>query len=220
MLDNDLPSEWRDRPASEITRRDIVDLIEGIGERAPRIATMVASSLRVAFNLAIDRDRIDGPNPVYRIRAAKYVPRDRAFADGELKRFLGWLPTSSLSANVRDALMLTLLTACRSGEEWVIGQDDSESKRTQTVLLSRQAVALLTDRREKIVAQRHVFTSPAGNALHQHALVWALCRARESSGLRHWSAHDLRRTALTGLARLGCRRWPTNTRRALAASAW
>ena len=127
---------------------------------------MVASSLRVAFDLAIDRDRIEGPNPVYRIRTAKYVPRDRAFSDGELRLFLAWLPGSGLSANVRDTLMLTLLTACRSAEacrarwedfhltsgEWVIARDDT--KCTQTLLLSRQARALLERRRAETTAKR------------------------------------------------------------------
>ena len=218
MLRHDVIPLWGGRSAEEITGRDAVDLYERIAKRAPRVAAMTLSALRNAFKLAIKRRRLEGPNPCVGIETAKYVRRERAFDENELRSFLEWLPASGFSGNVRDALLLQLLTGSRSGEvvsaEWVDIDIDAaiwtqpkiktKNRRQHRVMLPRQANALLSGRRE--AHARWVFPSRDNKHLLQKAVGFSQWEKRESCPVKEWTVHDLRRSAITGLARLGCPR--------------
>jgi len=115
-------------------------------------------------------------------------------------------------------LLLTLYTAARSGEcisiawneidlgraEWHLRGEDTKTGVGRVVPLNALAVELLTRRKANATG---VWVFPAVNrngAMKQHILVNALCARRESCPVQGWTAHDLRRSARTGLARLGC----------------
>lgn len=220
MLRFDVLPAWGARAAHEISAREAVDLVERIAARAPRVAIMVASALRQAFALAIARRRLDGINPLAGVSLGQARARTRALDNAELAALLAWLPKGKLSANVRDALRLTLLTAARSGE--VVGADwreidleaaiwsqpaaKTKNGRPHRVMLSRQAVALLAARRRDHPQGRWVFPSRDHRPLKQKAVGFAQYEVREACPVKDWTVHDLRRSALTGLARLGCPR--------------
>ena len=154
MLRHDVLPSWGVRAASEVTPRDAVDLYEQIERRAPRVAAMTISALRMAFELAIERRRLDGPNPCAGVKGRKYEPRERALDASELQKLLAWLPTSALPANVHGALLLQLLTGTRSGEVvnaewteidlaealWTQPKSKTKNKREHRVMLPLQAV--------------------------------------------------------------------------------
>ena len=149
----------------------MVDLAEKIAKRAPRVAGMTISALRQAFRLAIERRRLEGLNPCSGVKTGQSRARDRALDERELTALLEWLPGASLSANVRDALRLQLLTGTRSGEvvgaEWseidleaaVWTQPAAKTKngREHRVMLSPRAVELLKGRQD--LNARWVFPS-------------------------------------------------------------
>jgi integrase len=127
---------------------------------------------------------------------------------------------------VRDVLLLSLLTAARSGEivaaRWrdidfergTWQQHDSKTGAPHLVMLSKQAVELLKFRQE--LDKDFVFASPKtkGKHINQKAVGLAQYTARQSEAGKKaadplatgWTTHDLRRSAATGLARLGCPR--------------
>ena len=175
--------------------------------------------LRAAWRHALEAGRISAPNPFVDIMKGKLPQRRRSrfLPDAELAALLQWLPTSGMSRDVQDGLHLTLYTAARSGEvvavqwrdvdlktgAWTL--HDTKTDAPRTIRLPRQALAIFKARRADVpVGEAYVFPSPlAGRSLRQHALVWAISNARHTLDLAHWAAHDLRRSARTGLARLG-----------------
>jgi integrase len=105
--------------AIDVKRSLIYDLKEKIiGRGAPVVAGSVVRELRLAFEVAIDAGKLpdDFQNPCDRVKAPSNKKRERYLADSELKIFFSWLPESNLSENARNALVLCLLTGCRSGE--------------------------------------------------------------------------------------------------------
>ena len=126
---------------------------------------------------------------------------------------------------MRDALALVLFTGCRSGEVvaalwrdidleravWTIRE--TKNGEPHAVMLPGQAVELLKARRA--LHDVFVFPSPMGEQhVGQKALGLAQYEARKETRDEPradpievaWTVHDLRRTAATGLAKLGCPR--------------
>lgn len=62
-------AKWRNRPIVSISRRDVVDLIDGIVERGAEIqANRTFARLRALSNWAVEKDRL-AASPVARMRA-------------------------------------------------------------------------------------------------------------------------------------------------------
>jgi integrase len=153
------------------------------------------------------------------VRIGGSVPRERALSDAELRVLFSWLDKAArLSRTVRDALALELLTAARSGEVvamewpevdleraiWTQPKTKTKNRRAHRVMLPPQAVALLQARQG--LHPRWVFPSRHDAHVRQKALGVAQFEVRDACPVKDWTVHDLRRTALTGLARLGCPR--------------
>jgi integrase len=215
--------KWYARDAASVTRKEVKQLVASVAERAPNTAGRVLRELRAAYLHALDAERLpEGVDPTNGVKAPEasiYVPRDRAFIDGEWRAWFEWLPASGMSEDVQDALRLVALTACRPGEvtamrwgdidldgrTWVIREGKRGAKRSHLVFLSAPAVAILSRRRTSDPDDLFVFPSPRrrGKPMREHALVWALANSRDSCELQHWTAHDLRRSAGTLLGNLG-----------------
>ncbi len=228
LLRKDFVPVFGSRPAPKLTRRELQDeLIRPTMLKYPRKATQLLSRIRCAYAYAIEQGRLpdDFNSPTLGIKGASQVRRKRALTDAELAKFLKWLPHSPYSRVVREALMLVLLTGCRSGEiisgRWrdidlergIWTMRETKNGEPQDVMLSQQAVELLKYRQG--VDRVFVFPSPrAGEHVRQKALGLAQYTARHPDGDKPaedpievpWTVHDLRRTVATGLARLGCPR--------------
>jgi integrase len=228
LLRRDFVPLFGSRPAIQLTRRELQDeLIRPTMLKYPRKATMLLSRIRCAYAHAVEQGRLPNEfnSPTLGIKGASQVRRKRALTDAELAKFLKWLPHSPYSRIVREALMLVLLTGCRSGEIvsgrwrdidldrgiWTIRE--TKNGEPHDVMLSQQAIELLKYRQG--IDKVFVFPSPrAGEHVRQKALGLAQYTARHPDGDQPaedpievpWTVHDLRRTVATGLARLGCPR--------------
>jgi integrase len=194
-----------DKPAHTFDRSDAADFLSTVGLETRMDARALRSRLGAAWDHAIERKRLptDQVNPWRGLLRGRLAPRPRTryLDDGELAVFLERV--HDLEADVCDALMLTLMLACRSGE--IVGMDwkavdlkrgtwtlhETKTNAPRTVRLPRQAVAILKGRGK-------------GFEIPQRVLSGAL-REAKSLGLREFTPHDLRRSARTGLARLGVR---------------
>jgi integrase len=194
-----------DKAAHAIDRGDASDFLSTIAIDAPALARLLRSRLGGAWDHAIARKKLPGNsvNPWRGTLAGKLrsKPRSRYLDDGELAVFMD--KVRGLDVDTRDALLVTLYTAARSGEVARMSWKDVDVERAtwrlhetktdapRVVRLPRQAVAILN-------------TRGRGFGMPQALLSGAL-REAKSLGLKAFTPHDLRRSARTGLARLGVR---------------
>lgn len=221
IIDREILPRWKGRPATEITRRDCVDLFEAVEPRARRVAEQMMSVVRGAFATGMKRARIDVANPATGVGSTQRNDRVRQFTAGESRALWAWLcnsETEHLTPNVRDVMRLTLLTGCRSGEAcaaewrevdleegvWTQPATKTKNKRPHRVMLSRQAIDVLRARQG--VHDRWVFPSYRNKPIQQKAIGFAQYLMRQESPVADWTVHDLRRMALTELGRLKCPR--------------
>jgi integrase len=214
---------WRNRPISEISRRDVIDVIDRIARRAEVQANRTLARLRALFNWAVEKDRLTA-SPAAGVKPpTKERTRDRALSGDELRWFckateaIGW-PFGPLA-------MLLLLTAQRRDEvggmewseldlekrTWTLPRHKSKNNRAHEVQLSDAAIKVL--RSLPRIGNGPIFVSTNGRPVSgfsygKNCLDAAMLEAkREELGAKaeaipHWILHDLRRTAATGMARL------------------
>ncbi|MEW8646647.1 MAG: tyrosine-type recombinase/integrase [Candidatus Thiodiazotropha endolucinida] len=236
ILDRDVVSEWSKRKAKDITRRDVVLLLDGIVERgAPIQANRTLAVIRKMFNFAVSRDIVPS-NPCLQVKApAPENQRDRVLSAEEIK--ILWDALSqvdqepaddkevqvSMSKGTALALQFQLLTAQRKGEVaaaawseidltaklWAIPAEKSKNKLPHRVPLSPQAISLLEQIKDESKDSTWLFPSPRGKG-KRHILETAIDHAarlnQEAIGIDHWVPHDLRRTAASLMTSIGITR--------------
>jgi integrase len=210
ILDHDVLPAWKDRPAREISRRDLIALLDKIVARGANIqANRVRALISKIFNFAIGRDIVD-TNPVYKTaRPGQETVRERELSESELKAF--WTALETESKTIAGLFKLALLTAARSSELkgarwsefdeqgwWNLPSARMKAKRPHRVFLGPTAQALL---RELASDSPHVFPSPRRKPFVNLSKPWT--RIIERASITNVTPHDLRRTAASYLARIG-----------------
>ncbi|MCZ6590378.1 MAG: integrase arm-type DNA-binding domain-containing protein [Alphaproteobacteria bacterium] len=77
---------WKGRSIRDITRRDIIDLLEDIAVESPATANRTKATISGLFNWCLDRGILDS-SPAVRLKApAPIVERERVLTDNEIKR--------------------------------------------------------------------------------------------------------------------------------------
>jgi integrase len=119
LLVKDVVPEIGQKKARDVTRRDIVLLIDKIKDRgSPVTANRVLGRLVRLFNFAIARGIVE-QNPCTHIEADEESARERVLDDFELRALWSWLTDPELkrvSAATKLALRLAILTGQRMGE--------------------------------------------------------------------------------------------------------
>jgi integrase len=117
--------DWSQRKAVDISKRDIVKLLEGIIERgSPGMSNNTFQVVRKMFNFAVERDILPY-SPCTGVKAlAPKVARDRALSADEIKTLWPILEDAAISDEIIKALKLILITVQRPGE--VIGIHTNE----------------------------------------------------------------------------------------------
>ncbi|OSN03790.1 integrase [Lonsdalea britannica] len=217
------------RNAAEITRQDVINLINGIVARgAPVQAGNVLRELSLAYEFAIGLGRFDDSfaNPALLAKSSLRQTRikltngrgTRVLSEDELAKFLNWLPGSAYTPTIKNVLRLTLWTGCRTGEVCNMAWKDVDLEKgtihlreTKTgveryVQLSDQAIDFLKVLR--LTSDKYLFPSQATKKPIQQKYLtensWRLRESGQMLDIPHWTPHDLRRTARTGLSRLQC----------------
>ncbi|MRS14106.1 tyrosine-type recombinase/integrase [Enterobacteriaceae bacterium RIT691] len=215
--------------AAEITRKDVIDLINGIVARGATVqAGNVLRELSLAYEFAIGLGRFDAAfaNPALLAKSSLRQTRikltngrgTRFFSEAELAKFLKWLPGSAYSLTIKNVLRITLWTGCRTGEVCNMAWKDVDLdkgtihlRETKTgveryVQLSTQAIDFL-----KILRlNSDVYLFPSSRTklpIQQKYLTenaWRMREAGQMLDIPSWTPHDLRRTVRTGLSRLQC----------------
>ncbi len=223
-----IPS-WGERRVHEIRRRDVIALLDGIVDRGTATtANRVFEVVRKLFNWSIERGIVDASPCVGIKPPAPHVTRDRILNDDEI-RWL-WRACDTIGEPFGPLVKLLLLTGARRDEVagmparelhltneppfWLIPPTRTKNGREHHVPLSRIAMEILGAVRRVRSQAGYVFTTSgetpvSGFSRAKKRVDEAMQRiAREEAGgddlaIEGWTLHDLRRTAASGMARLG-----------------
>ena len=219
ILRKDVIPAWGHRKARSITRREVIDLLDGIVERgAPIQANRTLAVIRRMFRWALSRDILDA-TPCAGIEAPSGErKRERVLSTEEISRFWHGLDHAPMSEMVRLALRLQLVTAQRKGElvaaawdefdlderMWTIPGHRSKNGQTHRVPLSDMALSVIATIREKVGGPDILFPSArTGKPITPEAINHALLKSLPAMDIEDMVPHDLRRTAASNMTSLG-----------------
>jgi integrase len=216
MLKRDVLPQWGTRPMASITRRDVLDLVDGVLDRgSPVSANRVLSRIKALFNWAIARSVVEH-NPAFGIKEPhREQPREKTLSEAELRAI--WGAFNAMGHPFGPLCKLLLLTAQRRGEVaamrwdqldfsdavWRLEASDTKAARAHIVPLAPVAVELLrhlprVDHSPLVFPSERLASDRPVSGFSK-----ALRTAQRISGVAAWTFHDLRRSVATGLARLG-----------------
>jgi len=204
---------WRGRPVASITRRDVIDLIESVAVDAPYSANRLLAALSKFFNWLCGRDVLSVSPAVGVERPHKEIARQRTLDDGELSAL--WRACEG-EGPFGAALRLMILTGCRRYEAskmpwaeldrrrrlWLLPSERTKNERPHEIPLPSQAWSVL-DALPQINDSEFVFTTDGRTPIVGWAKVKARISAKAGLDATTWRLHDLRRTAASGMQRLG-----------------
>jgi integrase len=211
---------------AELRRRDLRNVTDAILKRGSRVeATRVFEDARAMVRWAVQNEYI-AANPLDGMaKPAEATSSNRVLSDDEISTLWNGLPRAlSRSTQCQWVIKLCLVTAQRSGEvagmvpaeldfkarEWRLPGSRTKNGHSHVVPLSDLAINIIKEAMAEADDGGPVF--PCGKAsLSSEAVARTILRGNEITkerprgrfGIAPWSAHDLRRSALTGMARLG-----------------
>jgi Arm DNA-binding domain len=112
---------WKDRTVHEITKRDVIDLIEGIEQDRPILANRVLAAVRKWFNWLAARDVVKASPCAGVVPPAKEKARDRA-RPGRRRRDRRTVRV------VRSPLVAYRAAALRSSRDAVVGNRQEQTR--------------------------------------------------------------------------------------------
>jgi integrase len=223
-LERDALRKWCNRPIASITRREVIDLVEGIAARGAGVqANRTLTRLAALFKWAVEKERLV-VSPAEHVRpVTQEQARDRVLSDSELRWI--WSACDEIGWPFGPLVKLLLLTAQRRDEVagmtwvdvdidravWTIPRHKTKNDREHEVQLSTAAIAVLQSlpRFGDLVFTTTLKTPVSGFSKSKRRLDAGMLTARQAElGVRRgdvipgWTLHDLRRTATTGMARL------------------
>lgn len=210
-----------DYAPKQVTRRDIIALLDDLKKRATPTATMDTRKwLSVFFNWALEREHVDF-NPVSGVRSpVKSKPRERVLSLDEARAV--WKAAQAEPYPSGSLICLLMLTGARLREignaqvNWLDRANacldiPGEAYKTgdPTIIPLIPEAMEIVERIPKPPRGPYLITSNGGKRPVWTATPEALTRIREGAESRlgrkidRWTIHDLRRTAATHMARLG-----------------
>lgn len=218
---------WGNRPVHEITRADIVKVLDEYSDRPAR-RKEIHSLLRKFFNWATDRQDID-VSPLAGMKAPKAVPsRRRVLSDGEVVAL--WRATENSGWPWGPFVRMLILTMQRRQEvaemdwseididarRWTLPADRAKNDQEHVIPLTSLALAelqLLGPKRKGLVFTTTGTTPVSGffkgrAALHRDMIAYLKAKQIEEGGdpdqveVPNWRLHDIRRTGATHLQSL------------------
>ena len=215
LLDVEILPRWKNKRADEITKRDVSELLDGIVERgSPITANRAYAVIRRLFGWAHEKDIVKSSPCEGLTRPVKERSRDRILDDAEIRLF--WRACDGAGYPFGSIGKLLLLTGQRLREvgemtgaeldlalrQWTIPRQRSKNDEAHIIPLSDAALEVIESLPRIHGAKGYLFTTTGETA------VSGFSRAKEAidkamGSPPHWTFHDLRRTAASGMARLG-----------------
>jgi integrase len=211
LLRREIGRAWAGRSIHEISKRDVVEVVAGIEERgAPIAANKALKSIKTFLRWWVGRAVLTQSPAESVPLPAKEVARDRVLDDQELTRVI--LAARQMGGPYGGIVELLALTGQRreevarlSREElnltqrvWTIPKSRTKNAKAHVVHLSDQSVDVLN----RASQRGPLVFSPLGIKPFQKFSKGKRL-LDQLSGVTGWRLHDLRRTCVSGMARLG-----------------
>jgi integrase len=199
------------RKLKDVSRAEIIHLLDDVAERGPIMANRTLAAIRKMFNFAIDRSVLDSTPCQNIIPPGKETKKERFLSEEEIKTLWSKMD-EKLTDQTNRAIKVILATGQRPGEVasmdwgeidgrwWTIPSEKTKNGTPHRLYLNSIAIQLIG----KPQKNGFVFPSRAkGKSIHPNAFGHALRSKMKNFEVEHFTAHDLRRTAATHMAKLG-----------------
>ena len=237
ILNKDVIPGWGKRKAASITRLEVVNLLDGVRDRAEAIggkgvqANRTLEIIRKMYNFAVGRSIVEHSPCAVIETPAKENKRDRVLNENEIKGFWNNLDKSRMERATQLLLKLQLVTMQRKGELVQIEKTDLDLKNgwwtqpkekvknniSHRVWLSNMAMDLIEEVVELSGDSKWLFPGRIeGKHLTPQAVDHALRDAQTKNPTRKtadvlnipkFTPHDLRRTGATHATGAGVSRF-------------
>jgi integrase len=211
LLRREVGRAWAGRSIHEIGKRDVVEVVSAVEQRgAPVAANKTLKSIKTFLRWCVGRAVLDQSPAEGVPLPAKEVPRDRVLDDQELTRVV--LAARQIGGPYGGIVEFLALTGQRRAEVarlvreeldlvreiWTIPKSRTKNGKEHVVHLSEQSLAVLKRSNQP---ERLIFSvfgiKPFQKFSRAKRELDQLC------GVTGWRLHDLRRTCVSGMARLG-----------------
>jgi len=206
---------WQRRAVPEIGKADVIAALEPVLKRgAPSAARHAFAAIRKFFNWCVEQGLVED-SPCRTMKPpAKAVSRDRVLTDDELARI--WQASIAQGDTFGVIVRLLMLTAQRRGEVcgiawdeidlgegvWTIPGNRTKNHKPHMVPLTVTAIGIIKSL-PRFEGSSFVFPARGREAQPYSGYSKGKRTLDAAIGLHDWTLHDLRRTAATGMARLG-----------------
>ena len=211
ILRREVGKVWGNKSIHEMGKRDVVELISPIEQRgAPTVANKTLKLVKTFLRWCVGRAVLDQSPAEGVPRPAKEVARDRVLTDPELAQII--CAARTMDGPYGGIVELLALTGQRREEVaaatwdefdldqrvWTLPKTRTKNEKQHIVHLSAQAITVLKQKKKQ---GSFVFTVHETKSFRNFA--FAKRRLDDVSGVKNWRLHDLRRTCVSGMARLG-----------------
>jgi integrase len=210
LLRREVGKAWGGKSIHDVRKRDVVEVITGIDQRgAPVAANKTLKVIKTFLRWCVGRAVLEQSPAEGVPLPTKEVARDRVLTDQELARVL--LAARKIGGPYGGIVELLALTGQRRKEVagmkweeldlarrvWTLPKSRTKNAKEHVVHLSQQSLAVLgTEAREGFV-----FAFDGTKPFNVFSR--AKRHLDEICGISGWRLHDLRRTCVSGMARLG-----------------
>ena len=222
ILNKDVVPRWGKRKAQDITRRDIILLLDEIVDRGALIqANRTLATIRKMYSFAMGRGILESSPCVAIPAPSKENRRDRVLNEEEIRTFWEKLDTAKMDNATALALKFQLITAQRKGEVagaewkdfdlkngwWTIPANKAKNGFPHRVPLSSLATEILKELKNVTSQSQWLFPSPRnGQHIAETSVDHAVRENAEHFKIDHFTPHDLRRTAASMMTASGIQR--------------
>ena len=211
MLRREVVSRWGNRSVREINKRDVIELASEIAQRGtPIAANKLLKVVKTFLNWCAGRAVIDSSPAEGVPLPGKEVARDRVLTDGELASVIvaarrvggaygGIVEMLALTGQRREEVARMVWDEIDFGNRtWTLPGLRTKNAKPHIVHLSEPCIELI----ERAPRLGHYVFSLTGVRPFQN-FTKAKRALDELSGVTGWRLHHLRRTCVSGMARLG-----------------
>lgn len=230
IIDVDIIPAIGDLKASDVTRRDIIALLESIEheKEAPIMASRVRTVLFSIFRYGVDRELVPHNPCIHLPRMIQTRARDRALSEDEIKKL--WKSLEAIPYSLASFYKMLLVLAQRvnetagmqwneiEGNKWHLPAERAKNGKAHLIPLSPLALKILKEiKRNNAKLKKNsrlkekeffdIFVFPSGRAKGAMQNVSKRFRSvveklTVEDKMPHCTMHDLRRTAASHMRKL------------------
>jgi integrase len=211
LLRRDVIAHWGAKSIHEIKKRDVIDLITEVSQRNAHASYRLLKTLRTFFRWCVGRAVIDF-SPAEGVQSNwREVSRDRVLTDQELAAVIpaarkmpwpygGIVQFLALTGQRREEVaQLKWHEVDAQARTWCMPAERTKNGRAHIIHLSEPAWAVISEHLGE--PEGYVFATSRGKNFQ--SFKEAKRTLDRLCGVSGWRLHDLRRTVVSGMARLG-----------------